>query len=131
MVITPEKEYPIVCVNIRKGFDGRSLKLDMVNLNSPAFPHQSPDQSADSSGLDTEESTGPMDGYATVIPRHELMNVQAVVQLEKDTILVCYDSKFCYLPVFEFFYNIGPIFYSGRIHFNCFHFPSYRCGQSY
>jgi len=33
-----------------------------------------------------------MDGYATVIPRHELMNVQAVVQLEKDTILVCYDN---------------------------------------
>jgi hypothetical protein len=92
MVITPEKEYPIVCVNIRKGFDGRSLKLDMVNLNSPAFPHQSPDPSADSSGLDTEESTGPMDGYATVVPRHELMNVQAVVQLEKDTILVCYDN---------------------------------------
>ena len=32
-------------------------------------------------------------GYATVIPRHELMNVRAVTQLERDTILVCYDSK--------------------------------------
>lgn len=35
-----------------------------------------------------------MDGRATVVPRHELMNVRAVTQLEKDTILVCYDSKF-------------------------------------
>ena len=35
-----------------------------------------------------------MDGSATVIPRHELMNVVAVTQLEKDTILVCYDSEF-------------------------------------
>ncbi len=33
------------------------------------------------------------DGFATVVPRHELMNVRAVTQLEKDTILVCYDSK--------------------------------------
>ena len=35
-----------------------------------------------------------MDGSATVVPRHELMNVQAVTQLEKDTILVCYDSEY-------------------------------------
>jgi len=35
-----------------------------------------------------------MDGRATVVPRNELMNVRAVTQLEKDTILVCYDSKF-------------------------------------
>ena len=37
-----------------------------------------------------------MDGSATVVPRHELMNVQAVTQLEKDTILVCYDSECCF-----------------------------------
>ena len=81
MVITPDLEYPIVCVNVRRGFDGRSLKLDMVNLNSSASWFNNDDD-------------GPSDGYATVVPRHELMNVQAVVQLEKDTILVCYDSKF-------------------------------------
>ena len=92
MVITPDLEYPIVCVNVRKGFDGKSLKLDMVNLNSTASWFQS-DASTDF-GLETGSNAGPMDGYATVIPRHELMNVQAVVQLEKDTILVCYDSKF-------------------------------------
>jgi len=90
MVITPDLEYPIVCVNVRKGFDGKSLKLDMVNLNSTASWFQS-DASTDF-GLETGSNAGPMDGYATVIPRHELMNVQAVVQLEKDTILVCYDN---------------------------------------
>ena len=52
MIITPDLEYPIgrktssdlceitaylvnpVCVNVRRGYDGRSLKLDMINLNS-------------------------------------------------------------------------------------------------
>ena len=91
MVITPDLEYPIVCVNVRKGFDGKSLKLDMVNLNSTASWFQS--EASTGFGLETGGTAGPMDGYATVIPRHELMNVQAVVQLEKDTILVCYDSK--------------------------------------
>lgn len=90
MVITPDLEYPIVCVNVRKGFDGKSLKLDMVNLNSTASWFNS--DSSTGFGLETGGTAGPMDGYATVIPRHELMNVQAVVQLEKDTILVCYDN---------------------------------------
>ena len=45
------------------------------------------------SGGGGEDGSDIGDGCATVIPRHELVNVQAVVQLEKDTILVCYDSK--------------------------------------
>ena len=32
------------------------------------------------------------DGTQTVVPRHELMNIVSVTQLEKDTILVCYDN---------------------------------------
>ena len=36
MVIMPDLEYPIVCVNVRRGFDGQSLKLDLINLNSNA-----------------------------------------------------------------------------------------------
>jgi len=83
MIITPDLEYPIVCVNIRRGFDGRSLKLDMINLNSSASWFHSDE-------LDAQEQLN--DGYATVIPRHELMNVRAVTQLERDTILVCYDN---------------------------------------
>jgi hypothetical protein len=36
MIIMPDLEYPIVCVNVRRGFDGQSLKLDLINLNSNA-----------------------------------------------------------------------------------------------
>ena len=80
MVITPDLEYPIVCVNVRRGLDGRSLKLDLINLNSSA------------SWFHSDELDSDMDGSATVIPRKDLMNVVAVTQLEKDTILVCYDN---------------------------------------
>ena len=116
MVITPDLEYPIVCVNVRKGFDGKSLKLDMVNLNSTASWFQS-DASTDF-GLETGSNAGPMDGYATVIPRHELMNVQAVVQLEKDTILVCYDSKFSSFICNHF--SCGTIFGRAKLNFKTF-----------
>eukprot|EP00088_Acartia_fossae_P018244 TRINITY_DN20515_c0_g1_i4.p1 TRINITY_DN20515_c0_g1~~TRINITY_DN20515_c0_g1_i4.p1 ORF type:complete len:840 (-),score=147.45 TRINITY_DN20515_c0_g1_i4:411-2630(-) len=79
MIITPDLEYPIVCINVRRGYDGRSLKLDMINLNST------------SSWFHSDELE-EMDGAQTVIPRHELMNIVSVTQLEKDTILVCYDN---------------------------------------
>ena len=36
MVIMPDLEYPIVCVNVRRGFDGQSIKLELINLNSSA-----------------------------------------------------------------------------------------------
>ena len=57
------------------------LQLDMINLNSAASWFHS-------------DELEEMDGAATVVPRtSELMNIQAVTQLEKDTILVCYDSE--------------------------------------
>lgn len=67
-------------MNVRRGYDGRSLKLDMINLNS-------------SSSWFHSDELEEMDGSQTVVPRHELMNIVSVTQLEKDTILVCYDSK--------------------------------------
>jgi len=79
MIITPDLEYPIVCVNVRRGYDGRSLKLDMINLNS-------------SSSWFHSDELEELDGTQTVIPRHELMNIVSVTQLEKDTILVAYDN---------------------------------------
>jgi len=79
MIITPDLEYPIVCINVRRGYDGRSLKLDMINLNSTSNWFHS-------------DELEEMDGAQTVIPRHELMNIVSVTQLEKDTILVCYDN---------------------------------------
>jgi len=79
MIITPDLEYPIVCVNVRRGYDGRSLKLDMINLNS-------------SSSWFHSDELEDIDGTGTIVPRHELMNIVSVTQLEKDTILVCYDN---------------------------------------
>ena len=73
--------FVLVCVNVRRGYDGRSLKLDMINLNS-------------SSSWFHSDELEEQDGTQTVIPRHELMNIVSVTQLEKDTILVAYDSKY-------------------------------------
>ena len=52
----------------------------MINLNS-------------SSSWFHSDELEELDGTQTVIPRHELMNIVSVTQLEKDTILVAYDSK--------------------------------------
>jgi len=34
MIITPDAEYPMVCVNVRKEPESNNLKLDLLNLNS-------------------------------------------------------------------------------------------------
>ena len=52
----------------------------MINLNS-------------SSSWFHSDELEEQDGSQTVIPRHELMNIVSVTQLEKDTILVAYDSE--------------------------------------
>ena len=52
----------------------------MINLNS-------------SSSWFHSDELEDQDGTQTVIPRHELMNIVSVTQLEKDTILVAYDSE--------------------------------------
>lgn len=36
MVITPELEYPMVCVSVKQGYDKNRLKLDLINMNSGA-----------------------------------------------------------------------------------------------
>lgn len=40
----------------------------------------------------TSDELEEADGTQTVVPRHELMNIVSVTQLEKDTILVCHDN---------------------------------------
>ena len=38
MIITPDLEYPIVCINVRRGYDGRSLKvMEEINLIMQSF----------------------------------------------------------------------------------------------
>lgn len=78
MIITPDLEYPMLCVGVRRGYDPAYLKLDMINLNSTA------------SWFNDEFG----DGTDTVVPRHEQLNIVNVNQLDKDTILVSHDSKF-------------------------------------
>lgn len=107
MIITPELEYPIVCVNVRKGTND-SLKLDLINTNNTSSWFNS----------NVEE----MDGMATVINRRDTLRPIKVHQIERDAILVCYD-KFVqivdvvgspkqskkYISRLEFSFNIDSI----------------------
>ncbi|KAJ8681486.1 hypothetical protein QAD02_017273, partial [Eretmocerus hayati] len=79
MVITPEMEYPIVCVAVKDVPHQNKLSLDLINMNSGA------------SWFHSSELT-EMDGSATVVPRKETLQVVSVAQLEKDAILVCYND---------------------------------------
>ncbi|CAH1790870.1 unnamed protein product [Owenia fusiformis] len=69
MLITPELEYPMVCVGVSRGHDRHHLKFDIINMNS-------------SSSWFTDQ-TGSGVAYLDVVN---------VTQLEKDSILVCYDN---------------------------------------
>ncbi|GAB1863078.1 non-specific serine/threonine protein kinase [Camponotus japonicus] len=79
MVITPEMEYPMVCVSVKQPYQQNKLKLDLINMNSGASWFHS-------------DELEDIDGSATVIPRRENLNVINVTQFEKDAILVCYDN---------------------------------------
>ncbi|XP_011500571.1 PREDICTED: mitogen-activated protein kinase kinase kinase kinase 5 [Ceratosolen solmsi marchali] len=80
MIITPEMEYPMVCVSVKQAFHQTKLKLDLINMNSGASWFHS-------------DELEEMDGSATVIPRRENLQVVSVAQLEKDAILICYDNS--------------------------------------
>ncbi|KAL1123764.1 hypothetical protein AAG570_001537 [Ranatra chinensis] len=79
MAITPEMEYPMVCVSVKQAYQSDRLKLELINMNSGASWFHS-------------DELEDMDGTATVIPRRENLSVIAVTQLEKDAILVCYSN---------------------------------------
>ncbi|ELT98037.1 hypothetical protein CAPTEDRAFT_197561 [Capitella teleta] len=68
MLITPELEYPLVCVGVSKGTDKNHLKFDIINLNS---------------------STSWFTELSSCV---DLLDVVNVTQLEKDSILVCYEN---------------------------------------
>ncbi|XP_064603427.1 mitogen-activated protein kinase kinase kinase kinase 5-like isoform X2 [Liolophura sinensis] len=67
MFITPELEYPMLCLGVRKGHDRNHVKFDIINLNS-------------CSSWFTETFEG------------EHLPVSNTTQLEKDSILVCYEQ---------------------------------------
>ncbi|KAI1295395.1 Mitogen-activated protein kinase kinase kinase kinase 3 [Halotydeus destructor] len=76
MIITPDMEYPMLCVGVKRSYEPGYLKLDMINLNSNASWFN------DDFG----------DGTETVVPRHEQLSIVHVSQLDKETILVAYDN---------------------------------------
>lgn len=82
MIITPDLEYPMLCIGVKKSYESSAghLQLNMINLNSSTNWFN-----------DADDEFG--DGTETVIPRHDSLDIISVTQLEKDTILVCYDSK--------------------------------------
>lgn len=79
MIITPELEYPVVCVSVKQAYQPNRFKLDLINMNSGASWFHS-------------DELQDMDGTATVIPKRENLNIVNVTQIEKDSILVCYDN---------------------------------------
>lgn len=68
MFISPELEYPLVCLGVRKGPDRFHVKFDIINLNS-------------ASSWFTEDNFSGGD----------MLPVVNVTQLEKDTVLICYE----------------------------------------
>jgi hypothetical protein len=36
MIITPELEYPMVCVNVKQAYESDRLKLELINMNTGA-----------------------------------------------------------------------------------------------
>lgn len=73
MITTPDQELPILCVGVRASPDFSSIKLDLINLNS------------------TTNLYGDEDLSSAVIPYQDQLNVLCVKQLDKNTILLCYD----------------------------------------
>ncbi|KAL8620008.1 hypothetical protein ACOMHN_015290 [Nucella lapillus] len=71
MFISPELEYPMVCLGVQKGPDRFHVKFDIINLNS-----------ASSWFLEDIRLGESCDSLPVV----------NVTQLEKDTILICYDK---------------------------------------
>ncbi|CAG2162862.1 unnamed protein product [Oppiella nova] len=82
MMITPDLEYPMLCTGVKRGYDtSQDLQLNLINLNSSTNWFND--------GVDDQFG----DGTETVIPRHDSLDVISVTQLEKDTILVCFDRE--------------------------------------
>ncbi|KAK9885797.1 hypothetical protein WA026_013666 [Henosepilachna vigintioctopunctata] len=79
MIITPELEYPMVCVSIKQAYQPNRYKLDLINMNSGANWFHS-------------DELQDMDGMATVVPKRENLDIVDVAQLDKDSILFCYDK---------------------------------------
>ncbi|KAG6463770.1 hypothetical protein O3G_MSEX014059 [Manduca sexta] len=84
LIITPELEYPLLCV----GATRKPMRLNLININSGA------------TWFHSDELEACVGGSNTVIPRPErLHTLRAVHQLNKDAVLVCHDNVVDIIPV--------------------------------
>ncbi|XP_026743472.1 mitogen-activated protein kinase kinase kinase kinase 5 isoform X1 [Trichoplusia ni] len=84
LIITPELEYPLLCV----GATRKPLRLNLLNINSGA------------TWFHSEELEVCVGNSNTVIPRPErLHTLRAVHQLNKDSVLVCHENVVDIIPV--------------------------------
>lgn len=78
-----------MCVDVNRSYGSEDvLRHNLIDLNTGTT--WTPDEDED------------MDGMATVVPRHNL-NVKNVTQIEKDSILVCYESEWPPICQIDFF----------------------------
>ncbi|XP_013178571.1 PREDICTED: mitogen-activated protein kinase kinase kinase kinase 5 isoform X2 [Papilio xuthus] len=83
LIITPELEYPLLCV----GATRKPLRLNLININSGA------------TWFHSDELEACAGGSNTVIPRPErLHTLKAVHQLNKDAVLVCHENMVDIIP---------------------------------
>lgn len=82
LFISPDQEYPMVCVDVRLGAASDSFHLDFINLNAANSWYSSSDQE-------------DMDNHpaATMIPRNNRLRVHALFQLDRDTVLIAVDNS--------------------------------------
>ncbi|XP_072934012.1 mitogen-activated protein kinase kinase kinase kinase 5 [Epargyreus clarus] len=84
LIITPELEYPLLCVGVTR----KPMRLNLININSGA------------TWFHSDELELCPGGSNTVIPRPErLHTLRAVHQLNKDTVLVCHENVVDIIPV--------------------------------
>jgi hypothetical protein len=80
MMITPEREYPMILTGVKKPFDpSPDVRLDLINLNSSACWF---------------EDDTCRDGTSTVVPRQQQLKITSATQLDKESILICYESRY-------------------------------------
>ncbi|XP_060571002.1 mitogen-activated protein kinase kinase kinase kinase 3-like [Ruditapes philippinarum] len=89
MFISPELEYPLICLGVRVRSDKVPLSFDVINLNSTSNWF-----------LDLEQNEG------------EQVPVVNVTQLEKDTVLICYERL---LKVHTFTEFVKAVSMSGKL----------------
>ncbi|XP_022097280.1 mitogen-activated protein kinase kinase kinase kinase 5-like isoform X3 [Acanthaster planci] len=69
MLIKHDSEFPIVCVGVARGTDRKHLSFDLINLNTTSS------------------------WFVGHPPEDKLLDVVHISQLEKDTVLVCFDRE--------------------------------------